>query len=63
MNLTEKYIKALEEKELTYKDCQECDSGMILLKEAILVLKQFEAELINQFLQTDINYGEKEQSL
>lgn len=55
MNLTEKYIKALEEKELTYKDCQECDSGMILLKEAIQILREFEAEIISQFLQTDIN--------
>ena len=63
MNLTDKYINKLKEKELVYKECQECDSGMITLEDSIQILKQFEAELISQFLQTDINYGEKEQSI
>lgn len=57
MNLTDKYINKLKEKELVYKECQECDSGMITLEDSIQILKQFEAELISQFLQTDISYG------
>lgn len=59
MNLTDKYINKLKEKELVYKECQECDSGMITLEDSIQILKQFEAELISQFLQTDINYAER----
>ena len=59
MNLTDKYINKLKEKELVYKECQECDSGMIILEDSIQILKQFEAELISQFLQTDINYAER----
>ncbi len=56
MNLTDKYINKLKEKELVYKECQECDSGMITLEDSIQILKQFEAELISQFLQTDITF-------
>ena len=57
MDLTTKYVEKLKEKELIYKECQECDSGMITLEDSIQILKQFEAELISQFLQSDINYG------
>lgn len=56
MDLTIKYVQKLKEKELIYKECQECDSGTVLLVDAIQILKQFEAELISQFLQTDITF-------
>ena len=50
----EKYINKLKEKELVYKECVNCDSGMILLDQAIQVLRELEAELTSQFLKTKI---------
>lgn len=56
MNLTEKYIQKLKEKELVYKQGEECSNETVFIKDAIEVLRQFEAELVNQLLQTDMNY-------
>ena len=41
----EKYINKLKQKELVYKECVNCDSGMVLISESIQILKELEAEL------------------
>lgn len=48
--MLEKYIERLKEKELVYKECVECDSNMVLLNDAIQILREMEAELTTQFL-------------
>lgn len=55
MNITQKAIEKLQSLELGYKEGKVLDSGFIKIEDAIQVLKDFEKEIIEQFLQTDIN--------
>jgi hypothetical protein len=43
--ILEKYINKLKEKELVYKECINCDSGMVLISESISILTEMEKEL------------------
>lgn len=52
--MLEKYIEKLREKELVYKECVNCDSNMILISDAIQIMREMEAELTSQFLKTKI---------
>lgn len=59
MNITQKAIEKLQSLELGYKEGKVLDSGFIKIEDAIQVLKDFEQEIIEQFLQTNINYAER----
>ena len=50
----EKNIDKLKEKELVYRECMNCDSGMVFLSDATQILRELEAELTSQFLKTKI---------
>ena len=40
INSIDKYVDKLKEKELIYKDCLNCDSGMMFINDAIKILKE-----------------------